>query len=184
MFAFKINEFTWERARDSFFESVNTYERLNLENYNINMNNALGYCIGQSSHDGCVVVPQKSSFDKTTALIDFHATKAELCSIVFPVEPQDWSQYFQRNVLICFDIYIQSGDKTVQAELEVAFGHAPDKSFPILITTQAQHYRISPKQFKTTTTAWQNVREIHVLFHRKDVSSKTKIIIEKLHLEE
>lgn len=183
-FAFEINESTWERARDSFFESVKSYEQLNLEQHFINMDNAFGYCIGDFSHDGCAVIPQESSFGKTTALIDFHATEAELCSIIFPVEQQDWSQYFQKNALICFDIYTQYGDKMVQAELEVAFGCSPNRSFPILISAQAQQYKVPPKQFKTPTIAWQDVREIHVLFHRKNVLTKTKVIIEKLHLEE
>lgn len=147
----------------------------------LNMADVRGFAIGDTDHSACQIRRDESDQQRTTAVVDFSlAGGSELCSICYFVPGQDWSAQAQDGHMLCFNACAFPGP--VQAELEVRLKGrgVRDFSLPILLQEDMSAYSIPLTKIASSPEAWEEVDEIHLLFHRRAVSARTAVTIENL----
>lgn len=193
LFHIQISSNLWERERDSFFGEVETYKAMRNTNsslggiiqynpgiFKVNMNEVEGLCIGAFDHEGCKIESRKSDDRRTVGIIDFSLTSAELSSICFSLLPKpDWRQYYKARSSLCFSAYMENGSCQVDVEIKL---EDAQRKHPILVTEDRVKHKIPLEQFCTSEMAWERVREICFLFHRKHASMPLEIVIEDLYV--
>lgn len=181
LFSISLNDATWERERDAFLESVHDYQF--SQNKIWNMKKAKGMCITKFDHSGCRVVKKESSEDKTTAIIDYGRTDAELCSIIFRVEKNDWKTFFRLKKNLCFEIVcdVEEGESVpLKVELQM---NGWDEQYEIIAESDIKTYKIPLVEFGDDKKLWEKVKETNFLFYRNKTPSKVKVTIENLRIE-
>lgn len=144
----------------------------------LDMTDVRGFCIGDADPSGCQVRREESGPDATTAVVDFSLTDSKLCSVVYFTGQRDWSRLAADHSL-CFEARATPGP--VRAEVEVRLsGH--DMAVPVLLREEPGTCRIPMKTF-ASPQAWEDVQEIHLLFHQRAVSARTSVTIQNLRLE-
>lgn len=146
----------------------------------LDMADVRSYCIDDADNDGCRVIKKESSKDKTTAVVDFEKTSSKLCSVVYRIEQKDWLSLDKKGTLLCFDAYADIENLRAEVELHMA---DRNEQIPILITDDTTSFRIPLSHFSSSVGAWKEVKEVCVLFRKKYIGEKVKIVIEKLHLD-
>lgn len=179
-FGVPIDLSRWTLALKDFMSSVEKYKKEQIEDIIFAMDNVESFCIGDTDNDGCRIIRRESSAQRTMAKIDFSRTDIKLCSIVYTIEQKNWASFFASGKTLCFEAYCDC--EPFQAELEL---HMSDrnKSIPLLITDDTQTYRIPLSQFTTSVAAWDNIKELCILFRKKHVDHPITFHIENLHLE-
>lgn len=144
----------------------------------LNMTDVRGFCIEDTDHSGCQVRREESGPKSTTAVIDFSLTDSRLCSVVYFTGQRDWST-LAGNHKLCFNA--RALPCPTHAEVEVRLKGC-DFPMPILIREESGAFEIPLRHF-ASPEAWEEVQEIHFLFHRRTVRARTAVTIENLRLE-
>lgn len=179
-FGFKLSCGKWDLAILDFYAVVETYKKQLTDGITLNMADVRSYCIGDTDNDGCRVIKKESSKFQTTTIVDFDKTTSKLCSVVYGIEQKDWSSLDKKGTLLCFDAYADIENLRAEVELHLA---DRNEQIPILITDDTTSFRIPLSHFTSSVNAWKEVKEVCVLFRKKYIGEKVKIVIEKLHLD-
>lgn len=159
MFSLKDRRY-WERKRDEFI-AVLKYSGTACEQFNLK--NHRGLCIGADSHRGCAV-----TFDEFTKIlhsdIDFHLTKAEICSTVIHTGEQNLSYQYQAGKALCFDL--KASDTIHCVEVECRLKNI-DASCTISTSALWTHYEIPLSEFNDGISEWESLKEIKFLVRRE-----------------
>lgn len=169
----------WERERVKFYEVVKQYATQTSQL--VCADDVMGLCIGENKHDGCKIIKRDPTLVK--AKIDFSLTKADLCTIVFPTYIRDWTQFFNNNKHLYFNMFCSS-DVPIKAEIELTT--IGKKKYSILTAIQDTSYCIPLKSFSKISEDFTSVREICFSFHstgRQSVEDKFEIEISNIYID-
>lgn len=179
-FGFILSFEKWDLAILDFYRAIDAYKKKFKDGIVIDMADVRSYCIDDADNDGCRVIKKESSKDKTTAVVDFEKTTSKLCSIVYRIEQKDWLSLDKKGTSLCFDAYADVENLRAEVELHMA---DRNEQIPITLTDDTTSFRIPLSHFTSSLGAWKEVKEVCVLFRKKYIGEKVKIVIEKLHLD-
>lgn len=161
----------WERKRDEFIACVQKL-KMETENIDISLKECEGFCIGEFEHQGCTVTYDNVK-NKISSTIDFTKTKAQICSIVIFVGELDVSCQYSSAKKIVFEL--KATDTISSAEVECRLKNR-DVRKTIAISSDWESYSISLPEFGGDISEWKSLKEIKLLFRRKDtVGGKIEI---------
>lgn len=179
-FGFTLSSDKWNLAILDFYASVEAYKNQHINGVVLDMTDVRSYCIDDADNDGCRVIKKQSSRTKTTAVVDFDKTTSNLCSVVYRIEPKDWSAMDRNSKSLCFEAYSDIEDLRAEVEL-----HLADRNEQVLVSIadDTLSFRIPLSRFTSSVGAWKKVKEICFLFHKKHINEKVTVVIEDLRLE-
>lgn len=176
-FDIQVKSKTWEYALDCFVKEVKNTEVQNKTDY-INMLKVESYCIGEFHHEGCRVMHGESDDKKTVGQIDFSKTKAYLCSILYKIRRNDWTNLWKENKNLHFCIEC---NKHAICTIEVHF-ESNSKTFAVQLPDDKTELYIPLKQFEDYEDCWKNVKELCFVFSRANVKKDLRVIIEGIEI--
>ena len=150
----------WEQKRNAFITALR-YQEIPFKCFNLR--NHEGFCIGEFTHKGCIV-----TFDDLTntlcADIDFHLTKAEICSAVIYTGEQNFGYECQTGSTLCFDLKTSNTIDHVDVECLLKNGNT---RLTISTAKDWNHYEIPLAKFPTEMSEWMALKEIKFLVRRE-----------------